>query len=96
MLAQQKAQQRIQAMQQAWASYQQQQQSWKQWQEDWTYPMDGNRPPLRVQPGWLPQWDEWDTRSAEVRANVPQAVEQNVPKLEQWAEMWAILQQAFS
>ncbi len=102
-VASQKAQERIAAMQQAWAGFQQQQAQWKWQQEDWQYPITGERPPLTVQPwqGWYtptgewswPNW--WDTRSPEIRANT-WSIWQEVPKLETGSEMAWILQKTFS
>ena len=105
-VAQQKSQQRIQAMQQAGAWFQQQQNQWRSQQEDGQYPSDGNRPPLTVQPwsapqfwwgagAWLPTAQSGDTRSDSIKQVVPQNVSQDIKQEPMDPEMGAVLQQAY-
>ena len=87
----QKMQQRVQNQFQAASNYSQDTawQSQYDQQNNWMVPWWTD--------SYIPSAPEWgDTRSPTVRANVPMAVEQNVPKLEQWPEVAWILQQAFS
>lgn len=93
----QKMQTRIQNMQQQWAYFQQQQQQFAGQQEYSGQPnVEGwMRPNIKQYISQLPGWGT-DTRSGEIAQEVPQAVAQEIPQLEQDSSMWRVLQWALS